>query len=155
VDADGQHDPAAVAAFLALGRDRPGAVIAGEPRFDASAPASRRYLHRVSNFFVWVSTRSLDIQDSLCGFRLYPLEPTLALMDRESIPERMDFDTEIIVRLHWAGVPVRSAPVAVTYPEDGVSHFRPWLDTLLISWMHCRLVFGMPTRLLRHRRGRP
>jgi len=158
VDADGQHDPAAVAAFLALGRGRPGAVIAGAPRFDASAPASRRYWRRLSNVFVWAATLSRDIQDSLCGFRLYPLEPTLALMDREPIPPRMDFDTEIIVRLHWAGVPVLSAPVAVTYPEDGVSHFRPWRDTLRIIWMHCRLVSGMPARaprLLARRRGRP
>jgi predicted LPLAT superfamily acyltransferase len=158
VDADGQHDPGAVPEFLARGRANPGAVVAGSPRFDESAPASRKYWRRVSHFFVWVSTLSLDIQDSLCGFRLYPLAPTLELMDRESIPPRMDFDTEMIVRLHWAGVPVLNHPVAVTYPPDGVSHFRAWRDTLRIIWMHHRLVFGMLWRapgLLARRRSRP
>jgi predicted LPLAT superfamily acyltransferase len=155
VDADDQHDAGAVAAFLALGREHPGAVIAGTPRYDASVPASRRYWRYLSHFWVWVNTLSLDIQDSLCGFRLYPLEPTLALMGRERIPPRMDFDTEIIVRLHWAGVPVLNAPVAVTYPPDGVSHFRPWRDTFRIIWMHHRLFFGMLRRLPRLLTARP
>ena len=158
VDSDGQHDPGAVPAFLALGRERPGAVIAGMPRFDASVPASRKYWRHLSHFWVRVNTLSLDIQDSLCGFRLYPLAPTLALMEREAIARRMDFDTEIIVRLHWAGVPVLSAPVGVTYPPDGVSHFRPWRDTFLLMGMHWRLFFGMLRRwprLLARRRDRP
>jgi glycosyltransferase involved in cell wall biosynthesis len=149
VDADGQHDTGAVATFLTLGQDHPEAVIAGTPRYDASVPAARKYCRRLSHFWVWVSTLSLDIRDSLCGFRLYPLEPTLTLLDRKDIPPRMDFDTEIIVRLHWAGVPVLNAPVAVIYPPDGVSHFRPWLDTFRLIWMHLRLFFGMLRRLPR------
>jgi predicted LPLAT superfamily acyltransferase len=157
VDSDGQHDLGAVGAFLALGEAHPGAVIAGMPCFDRSVPAARKYCRYLSHFFVWVDTLSLDIRDSLCGFRLYPLEPTLGLMDREDIPERMDFDTEIIVRLHWAGVPVLNAPVAVTYPPDGVSHFRPCRDTVRLIWMHTRLLAGMLRRcprLLMAGRGR-
>jgi hypothetical protein len=61
----------------------------------------------------------------------------------------MDFDTEIIVRLHWTGVPVRNRPTRVTYPEDGVSHFDLWRDNLRISAMHARLFFGMLRRLPR------
>ncbi|MDR3670010.1 MAG: glycosyltransferase [Holophaga sp.] len=155
VDADDQHDVGAVAGFLALGRDHPGAVIAGVPRYDASVPAARKYWRYLSHFWVWVSTLSLDIRDSLCGFRLYPLAPTLALMAREHIRPRMEFDTEIIVRLHWAGVPVLNAPVGVTYPRDGVSHFRPWRDTLCLVWMHHRLFFGMLRRLPRLLAARP
>jgi len=146
VDADGQHDPAAVPAFLALGRARPGAVVAGVPRYDASVPTARKYWRLVSHLFVWLETFSLDIRDSLCGFRLYPLGPTLALMEREALPARMSFDTEIIVRLHWAGVPVLTAPVAVTYPPDGVSHFRPWCDTLRLVGMHARLLLRLSRR---------
>jgi len=159
VDADGQHDLEAVDRFLALGRTRPEAVIAGVPRFDRSVPPARRYWRHVSHFWVWVNTLSLDIQDSLCGFRLYPLDATVALMDRAAIPRRMDFDTEIIIRLHWDGVPVVNAPVGVTYPRDGVSHFRPWRDTLRIIWMHHRLFVLMlvraPRLLGRRRRARP
>jgi predicted LPLAT superfamily acyltransferase len=156
VDADGQHDAGAAAEFLALGRAHPDAVVTGAPRFDRSVPPARRYWRYANHLWVWINTLSLDIQDSLCGFRLYPLAPTLALMDRVAIPRRMAFDTEIIIRLHWAGVPVLNVPVAVTYPRDGVSHFRPWRDTLGIVWMHHRLFFGMvprAPRLLARRRS--
>jgi predicted LPLAT superfamily acyltransferase len=159
VDADGQHDLEAVDRFLALGQAHPEAVVAGVPRFDRSVPPSRRYWRHVHHFWVWVATLSMDIQDSLCGFRLYPLDAAVALMDRVAIPRRMDFDTEIIIRLHWDGVPVVNAPVGVTYPRDGVSHFRPWRDTLRIIWMHTRLVLLMlpraPRLLARRRRDRP
>jgi predicted LPLAT superfamily acyltransferase len=78
-------------------------------------------------------------------------------MDRVAIPRRMAFDTEIIIRLHWEGVPVLNAPVDVTYPRDGISHFRPWRDTLSIIWMHCRLLVQMlgraPRLLARRRQG--
>ena len=156
VDADDQHEAAAVTSFLALGRAHPGAVIAGVPRYDASVPAARRYWRHVSHVFVWLDTLSLDIQDSLCGFRLYPLAPTLALLEQERIPPRMAFDTEIAVRLHWRGVPVVNAPVKVTSPVDGVSHFRPGRDTLVLIAMHARLLAGMLwrfPRLVRQRHG--
>jgi predicted LPLAT superfamily acyltransferase len=156
VDSDDQHDVRALPVFLDLGRRHPGAVIAGTPSYDDTVPAARRYWRYMSHLWVWINTLSLDIRDSLCGFRLYPLEPTLALMDRVRIPRRMAFDTEIIIRLHWAGVPVLSEPVRVTYPADGVSHFRPWQDTWRLIGMHTLLFLGMlwraPYLLLRRLR---
>jgi hypothetical protein len=59
----------------------------------------------------------------------------------------MDFDCEVLVRLHWRGVPIVSLPTRVTYPQDGVSHFRVWLDNVLISRMHALLFLGMLRRL--------
>jgi hypothetical protein len=35
-----------------------------------------------------------------------PIAPAVALDDRVRIGRRMEFDTDIIVRLFWAGVPV-------------------------------------------------
>jgi predicted LPLAT superfamily acyltransferase len=77
-------------------------------------------------------------------------------MARTRIPQRMAFDTAIIVRLHWAGVPVLNAPVAVTYPPDGISHFRAGRDTLRLIRLHTSLFFQMllrAPRLLARRRG--
>jgi hypothetical protein len=34
----------------------------------------------------------------------------------------------------------------VTYPQDGLSHFRLGLDNWLITKMHTRLAFGMLVR---------
>ena len=152
VDADGQHDVAAVGVFLALGEAHPEAVVSGVPRFDRTVPASRKYWRRFSHLWVWLGTLSTDIQDSLCGFRLYPLAATVRLMDRARIRSRMAFDTDIIMRLHQEGVPVVNAPVNVTYPADGVSHFRPWRDVLSIIALQTGMVLRLPRLLLRGRR---
>ncbi|MGE5493003.1 MAG: glycosyltransferase family 2 protein, partial [Actinomycetota bacterium] len=147
VDADGQHDIADLPRFLERSRARPDAIIAGKPIYDDSAPASRRYGRIATHVWVWIETLSLAIGDSMCGFRLYPLAPTLALIDRVAIPARMAFDIEIIVRLFWLGVPVENLATRVIYPENGLSHFDLWRDNLRISLMHTRLFFGMLGRL--------
>jgi predicted LPLAT superfamily acyltransferase len=83
----------------------------------------------------------------MCGFRLYPLAPTCALIDRVRIPTRMDFDTDIFVRLIWAGLDSVNVDTRVIYPPDGLSHFDMLRDNLRISRMHTRLTFGMLPRL--------
>src|SRR5690606_32556506 len=59
----------------------------------------------------------------------------------------MDFDTEILVRLHWRDVPMRWLKTRVHYPPDGVSHFRLGLDNVLMVTLHLRLLCGMHLRL--------
>ncbi|MEM7021146.1 MAG: glycosyltransferase [Pseudomonadota bacterium] len=149
IDADGQHDLAAVAAFLETAKAHPDAVIAGAPQFDHSIPFGRRIGRRITDFWVAVHTLSLKIDDSMCGFRVYPIAPTLALADRVLIGRGMDFDIEILVRLYWASVPIGFLPVKVVYPEGNLSNFRMLRDNLAISWMHTRLFFGMLVRLPR------
>lgn len=143
VDADGQHDLADVPRFLALGRETPEAVICGQPKYDACAPAGRRYGRYVTHFWVWLETLSFAIGDSMCGFRLYPLQPTVYLIDRVRMPLRMSFDIELVVRLHWLGLPIRNLETRVIYPEGGLSHFDLWRDNLRISAMHSRLCLGL------------
>ena len=157
LDADGQHDLADVPRLLAEAREYPQALISGAPVYDESVPKGRLYGRYATHVWVWINTLSLAIADSMCGFRAYPLAATIAMLDRESVGLRMDFDIEIIVRLHWAGVPVRNLPTRVTYPLDGVSHFDLWRDNVRISRMHARLFFGMlpraPGLLARRLRG--
>lgn len=148
IDADGQHDTGDIQRLLQLSRDNPEAVISGAPDY-SNAPPLRYYGRYLTHFWVWVNTLSLDIEDSMCGFRVYPLAATLAIIDAVGTGDRMDFDPEILVRLHWAGVPVRQFRTPVHYPEDGISHFRGLRDNLLISWAHTRLFFGMCGRLPR------
>jgi predicted LPLAT superfamily acyltransferase len=152
VDADGQHDTAAVQPFLALAQAHPLAIISGVPQYDQTVPLGRKYWRRFSHLCVWLGTLSTDIQDSLCGFRVYPLASTIRIMDRVPIRHRMTFDTEIIMRLHQDGVPVVNGPVGVTYPADGVSHFRPWRDTFGLMRMHAGMLARLPRILLKGRR---
>jgi glycosyltransferase involved in cell wall biosynthesis len=143
IDADGQHDFNAIPEITRLARENPGAIVTGVPVFDESAPASRRIGRKLTTFWVRINTLSSSIEDAMCGFRVYPLEPIMRLSRRTGFGSRMEFDPEILVRAVWAGVPVVSMPTSVTYPSDGVSHFKMWRDNVRISWMHTRLFFGM------------
>jgi len=149
IDADGQHCVADVPRFLELARVHPAAVIAGCPIYDESVPKGRLYGRYLTHVWVWINTLSLQIRDSMCGFRVYPLAAVLALLARRKIGARMNFDTDIIVRLYWDGLEVINLPTRVAYPTDGVSHFRMWMDNVLITRMHTILFFGMVPRIPR------
>jgi len=147
IDADGQHNVADAARLLEVARSTPAAMISGEALYDSTAPRSRKYGRYLTHVWVWINTLSFEIRDSMCGLRVYPLAPTCAIWHEQRIGQRMDFDTEIMVRLSWSGVRIISVPIRVTYPRDGVSHFRMLKDNVHISWMHTRLFFGMLWRL--------
>ncbi|CAI8821881.1 MULTISPECIES: glycosyltransferase family 2 protein [Pseudomonas] len=146
VDADGQHDLADVSRFLEQSQAYPQALICGYPQYDASVPKGRLYARYLTHVWVWINSLSLQIPDSMCGFRVYPLPPTLALIDAVNLGKRMDFDPEILVRLAWRNQPMRWLPTKVHYPADGLSHFRLFHDNALISKMHTKLFFGMLLR---------
>ena len=156
IDADGQHDPADIGSFLQLGEQKPDHVIIGRPVFDESSPLGRRLARYLTHVWIWIETLSFDIADSMCGFRLYPLAATIPLLEGNRVGRRMDFDPEILVRLHWQGTPFLTVATRVIYPEAGTSGFRMLEDNALISWMHTRLFFGMlirSPRLLARRVG--
>lgn len=156
VDADGQHALEDLPAFLATARGVPDAVVCGQPVFDDSIPRTRFYLRYLTHVLVWINTLSREIRDSMCGFRVYPLRSTVALLDEERLGARMDFDIELLVRMHWRGTRLVWIPTRVRYPTDGVSHFRMVLDNALITRLHLRLFLGMLARLpvlLRRRLG--
>ena len=146
VDADGQHDLSRIDDFLDTARAHPEAMVCGYPQYDASVPKSRLYARYLTHVWVWINCLSLQVRDSMCGFRVYPLQAVVDLIDSASIGKRMDFDVEVLVRLHWRGVGLVNQPTRVTYPLDGVSHFRGLLDNLLISRMHATLFAGMLVR---------
>lgn len=146
LDADGQHELADIARFLAESRVDPQAIVCGLPVFGADAPRSRLYGRRLTNFWVAVNTWSTGMPDAMCGFRVYPLDATIPLLERFRLGSRMDFDIEILVRLHWLGVPMRWVPTAIAYPRGGTSHFKLRLDNALITRAHTVLFFGMLAR---------
>lgn len=146
LDADGQHDSRDVPRILEAAQKDPGALVLGRPIFDDSAPAIRMFGRKFSQGLVWLETLSFAIEDPLCGFRCFPLAPTVALLERDPLGDRMDLDPEIAVRLYWEGLPIRSVPTRVQYHEGGLSHFAPAYDSWLIAKAHARLVAGMLRR---------
>ena len=147
MDADGQHDFDKVKFFLKESAAHPDKVICGFPVFDETAPRSRVNGRKISTFWACATALSTGIADALCGFRVYPVAPSLRITKVPFFDSRMGFDPEILVRLYWDNVPPIFHPVKVIYPRDGVSNFRMVRDNLHISWVFTRLLAGMLLRL--------
>jgi glycosyltransferase involved in cell wall biosynthesis len=150
MDSDGQHPPERIEAFMAASMREPQALILGEPRFDASAPALRVQGRKISNWWANLWTLWAGIHDSLFGFRVYPLAPLVRVMRHQPWMRRFDFDVEAAVRLCWRGLSPRNLPAPVRYfrpDQGGVSHFNYWRDNALLTWMHARLLLGFLLRL--------
>jgi len=146
VDADGQHDLNDIPAFIQTSQARPDAIVSGFRRYE-EMPKGRRYGRLVTDVWVYINTLSKQIKDSMCGYRLYPVSATAALIKQRDIGRRMDFDTDIIVRLYWQGLNVAHIDTNIIYHDNIESHFDLLADNVRISKMHARLFFGMLWRI--------
>jgi glycosyltransferase involved in cell wall biosynthesis len=151
-DADGQHPADRIAPFMEISIQHPEAMILGVPVFGPEAPAERIKGRRIGNWFANFETLWGGVHDSLFGFRLYPLRPAVRIMESIRTARRFDFDTELVVRLFWAGVRPINQRVPVHYPprtSGGVTHFQYVRDNLLLAGTHTRLCLLMLLRLWR------
>ena len=160
MDSDGQHPVERIPAFMQASMTLPAAMVLGSPVFDSSAPGLRVKGRQISNWWAHLETMGAGIGDSLYGFRVYPIDPLIAVMRRQRWMRRFDFDVEAVVRLSWRGVRPVNLPAPVRYfrpDEGGVSHFHYWRDNALLTWMHFRLFWGFALRLpvlaMRHYRS--
>lgn len=150
MDADGQHPTDKIHEFMAASHANPDAQILGLPVFDGRAPSARVYGRKLSNWCAHLETLWEGIGDSLYGFRVYPVAPLLAVMERQHWMRGFDFDPEAAVRLCWGGVRPFNIPAPVKYfqrHEGGVSHFNYLRDNALLTWMHLRLTAECVLRL--------
>ena len=157
IDADAQHSFADIPRFIETAQSQPQAVVCGRPVYGGDVPKSRLYGRKITDFWNVLHTWSFDIKDGMCGFRVYPLDAVLPIIQYGGavIGERMDFDNEILIRLHWAGTPFIWLDTPVRYEAGGVSHFNLRRDNLLISKMHARLFCGMVARRISRLFRRP
>jgi glycosyltransferase involved in cell wall biosynthesis len=130
LDADGQHDANDIPAFLRAHGAEPDAVITGSRLGDADGiPRYRRNSMFVARFFISLAANQF-IEDTQCGFRLYPLAvvESLAL-----VTERYVTETEILMKAGDSGRAVRSLSVKALYPPGHPTHFRSVPDVAAIS----------------------
>jgi glycosyltransferase involved in cell wall biosynthesis len=146
LDSDGQHDWQDVQKFIDASISNPNSMVIGKPIFDESVPRKRLYGRYATHIWVWINSLSFDIQDSMCGFRVYPLEATVKVLKTAKFQPRMGFDSEILVRLKWDNVHFVNVPTKVIYPENGISHFNALRDNIGLSKAHATLFAGMLIR---------
>jgi glycosyltransferase involved in cell wall biosynthesis len=158
MDADGQHPAAGIAEFMEVSRRHPGAMVLGRPIFGPEVPLERLYGRKISVGFTKITTLGPAIADPLYGFRVYPVQPLLAVLGPRRAGRRYDFDTIAAVRLFWSGVEPINLPSPVKYftkAEGGVSHFHYLRDNLTLIGMYATLLTELLFRwpiVLRHRR---
>ena len=148
IDADGQHDPADIPALVAAAGER--TLVVGSRNIAAEGMSSgSTFANRFSNFWFTVQT-GRKLPDTQTGFRIYPLEdlPSLKLLT-----SRYEAELTLLVFSAWKNLRLVPVPVRVYYPEDRVSHFRPFADFFRISVLNTVLcvlavVYGYPRMLL-------
>ncbi|MBN1157759.1 MAG: DUF2062 domain-containing protein [Bacteroidales bacterium] len=140
IDADGQHRPENIISLVGEIQHEPDSLIIGTRDFQqVNLSRGSRFANKFSNFWFRFLT-GIRLQDTQSGFRLYPIR---LLETMRFYTTRFEFEFEILVRSAWKGIPIKSLPVAVSYPEgkERVSHFRPFSDFLRITLLNTVLVF--------------
>ncbi|WP_192348208.1 DUF2062 domain-containing protein [Algoriphagus sp. Y33] len=151
LDSDGQHEPENIQDLLDQIQflERETVLMGSRNMTQAGIPKKSSFGNNFSNFWFWVDT-GIKLSDTQTGFRAYPLA---AVMDKRWFTKKFEFEIEAIVRLAWDGIPIKEVPIHVSYPEDRVSHFRPFTDFSRISVLNTvlfalALVYYAPKRLL-------
>ena len=142
IDSDGQHFPDDIPKFIGKIEKEPDAVVIGARNMEQDdIPGTSSFGHKFSIFWFNVET-GLKIPDVQSGYRLYPLDRVKHI--KHFFSTRYEFEVEILVRLAWRGVPVRSVPIKIWYgPKDErVSHFRKGHDFARTSLLNTILVFA-------------
>ncbi|SDL11764.1 Glycosyltransferase involved in cell wall bisynthesis [Salinimicrobium catena] len=160
MDSDGQHFPDDLPVFLnALEEKAPNdpelLVIGSRKMDDPSVPQKSSFGNRCSSFWYWVET-GVKLQDTQCGYRLYPVRTVNQL---DLFTSRFELEIEVIVKAAWEGVEVKNLPVKVLYdPDERVTHFKPFRDvariTLLNIWfVGIALFYILPRNIFRKING--
>lgn len=148
VDADGQHDPAEITRLRLASQRHPARVVSGKPVFGDDMPKVRLHGRKLTNVLARLAAGDGQVEDAMCGLRLYPLNSVLPLFATLGKRVRMEFDVEILVRACWAGLELEFIPTRVVYPPDGRSHFRLFADNARFCRMHTVLILQALGRLL-------
>jgi len=139
LDADGQHPPAFLPAFVAAAEAGADLVL-GRREITPDMPPARRFANRFSS--AWCTALAgQPIQDSQCGYRLYRREVLRRTPVRAS---RYEVETEMAVRAARLGFRVAHADIPTVYGDEK-SHLSPTRDVPRIVAMMLRLSFeGRP-----------
>ena len=121
LDADGQHDPGEIPAFLAAFEATGAELIIGRRDF-ADMPLVRRLSNTLGG---WVFSAAVGrrVADNQSGYRLIGRRLMTALLDSDE--SGFEFEVEMIARCIALGLPIGDVPIRTIYRGEP-SHIRPW-----------------------------
>ncbi|RMH84214.1 MAG: glycosyltransferase family 2 protein, partial [Calditrichaeota bacterium] len=139
LDADLQHPPERIPAFLEAFEQGRGELILGRRRRELRCMPVHRILSNTLTSWIISLMIGRRIRDSQCGFRLYSRQVLERIPTREN---RFHLESEFVIRCGWAGMAIGQVPVPTIY-NGAPSAIRNLPDT----WNFITLIF----RLLKER----
>lgn len=125
IDADLQHDPADIPAFLREWEKREFQVLVGARRkIGSGMPVHRMFSNVLTSFLVSARTGRI-MKDSQSGFRLISTD-VLSSVTAES--DGFEAETEFLIRAALKGFRIGFVPIATIYGTAG-SHMTHWHTT--------------------------
>ena len=146
IDSDGQHFPKDTPLFVSALEQHPYALIVGSRNLNQeNMPVGNTFANKFSNFWFKIQT-GISLPDTQTGFRLYPLQKLPHIFS-----SRYEAELSLLVFSAWRGIELVPIQVNVSYPENRVTHFRPFWDFFRISVLNAMLcviaiVYGWPSR---------
>ena len=136
IDGDGQHLASEAEKLISICEGDE--IIIGARNFDLDhVPFGSKFGRWFSNMWArWDTGES--ITDSLSGYRIYPV----SILDLPIKTQRFDWEMEVIVKHADAGKKIKEVTIECYYPtpEERVSHFRKFGDTMSIVWVHIQIL---------------
>ena len=133
LDADGQHDPAEMPAFMAAFVDDGADIVIGSRMGDVEGmPGIRRFTNRFTSMVISILAGT-RVEDSQSGYRLIRLS---ILEKLHLVTRNFDMESEMIIKAARLGAEIVSVPITTIYGEEE-SKINPTVDTLRFL----RLVF--------------
>jgi len=138
MDADGQHAPSDIPAFLAAYERTHARVLVGNRMGDPRGmPALRRATNRFMSGLLSGLMRR-HVPDTQCGYRMYE-RSAFPLFELEGEAKRFAAESEVLVRLALAGASIASVTIQTIYDGNRKSRIHPVRDTLRFARTYFRL----------------
>ena len=136
LDGDGQHLASEISKLIAVSAGNE--IIIGARNLNLThVPMGSKFGRWFSNFWACWDT-GFSITDSLSGFRIYPI----SILELAIKTKRFDWEMEVLVRHAWNKGLIQEVYIECYYPnpEERVSHFRKFKDTMAIVWVHVQML---------------
>lgn len=115
LDADGQHDPSEIPAFLHAWKDDGVDLVVGARDFRSMPPARRLSNTLGRRVLRWATGR--DLPDNQSGYRLHSRRLVEAALEREDEPG-FGFEVEVVVACLERGWPIAWIPIRTIYGDE-------------------------------------